>query len=396
MISPFWYIGEKGSFVGSRQTRVGSSEIPQLFPNPEKPTESLSGYDNTAITLYKKKIGEPEPFTYSLPAEMGHFLENKSLELFIRRFSGKKAALEFIQKKIEYEMRKANGEDVRAEDFQTGLYRHNTQYFVDGMIAHCDCIYIGDPGCEKVTVHGITVDLSKPFYIEAKSATKDATKRQPQSYVKGYDFDLLTWQGIPLKHFVQMQFQSSLLQIETGYLALLHNTSEFQVWRVDKDRMWQNRIINIVGKILKYIELEKMPRELAICQADIIELYPHLRDDFISLTGERLKKVLSVCKEYVKADQQEKNWKGKKKDAQDALSVYLKDYTEIRTGSDILAKWQNRNGSESIGVSASIRGKDPFIKYLKKDDKNTYNYLMRKGYIKEGKTSRSVAVKFKG
>lgn len=403
MISPFWYIGDKQSFSGSRETRIGSSEVPAIFVNPEKPTESLAGYDQTAITLYKKKTGEADPFQYNLAAEMGHFLENKAIELFIRRFSGKKTATEFIRKKIEYELLRDSGEDVKAEDYQIGLYRHNTEYFVDGMIAHCDCIYLGDesligkPKKERViTKEGITVDLSKPFYLEAKSARKEATKRQDGRYVKGYDFESTNWQGIPLKHFVQMQYQSSLLNIDVGYLPLLHNTSEFQIWRVDSDDVWKKRIINTVGKMLKHIEMRKIPKEMAICQADIISIYPNLRNDFVTLSGDALEMAKKACMEYVKADNQAKNWTDKKKDAQDAISVLLKDYDEIRDGSDILAKWQLRKGSESIVKIDPANKKDSLLVQLKKNDRNTYNYLDRKGYIKTGNSSRSVSIKFKG
>lgn len=396
----FWYINK--DFTKERSTRIGSSTIPALFPNPENPTESLSGYGNTALTVYQEKIGEKQRDPAGLAAEMGHFLENKALELFIRRFSGKKEASEFIQKKMLYEMKLSAGEDVKAEDFQTGLYRHNTQYYIDGMIAHADCIYIGDesliglPKKERVvTVDGMQVDLSKPFYIEAKSARMMAAKRPGDSIVKGYDKKLTGWHGIPLKHYFQMQDQSALLEIDTGYLALISDTSDFHVWRVDADRKVQKEIIDTVGLMLKAIADRKPPRELAMNQSDITILYPELKKDFIMLNGEKLEAVKKACLEKNKASQQIKNWKGKEKDATDALSVYLKDFSEIRDGSDCLAKWQLREGSEKI-TKPKEAGKDSFIDYLKKNDKPAYRYLVKRGYITTGKDSRFVNVKFKG
>jgi hypothetical protein len=392
MIKNFWYIGQKGTFKETRGARVGASEVPALFPNPEKPTESLAGYDQTALTLYNKKIGEKPPFIPSLAAEMGHFLENKSLELFIRQFFGADLAKEFIKQKILYEMAEGSKEP---ESFQVGLFRHNTEYYSDGMIVHPDLIYLGDPGAEKITVNGITVDKSKPFYVEAKSARKEATKRRNESFVKGYDFDLTNWQGIPLKHYVQMQFQSAIFQIDTGYLPLLHNTSEFQVWRVDKDKKWQARIINTVGKMLKYIEMKVPPKEMAICLSDIISLYPNLRNDFITVTGEKAERIKEICKIAKKADRQIKNWQAQKKDASDALSVEMKDYDEIKDGSETLVKWRKLSGRESIGLPKEITGKLSFLKYLKLNDKVGYNYIVRKEWLKTGKDSRSVDIKFK-
>lgn len=402
MINNYWYIGQKGKFKDTRSARVGASDCPALFPNPEKPTESLAGYDQTALTLYHKKTGEKPPYIPSLAAEMGHFLENKALELFIRQFFGKELATEFIEKKIVYEMRSRVLSPTRIEnpeDYQVGLLRHNTEYYHDGMIVHPDLIYLGDPDIpdeeKKITVNGITVDKSKPFYVEAKSARKEATKRRENTFVKGYDFDVTNWQGIPLKHYVQMQYQSALLEIDTGYLPLLHNTSEFQVWKVDRDKKWQKQIINTVGKMLKYIDMRKPPKEMAICLADIVSLYPTLKNDFITVSGDKAEKIKSICAEAEKADKQIKNWQDVKKDCTDALAVHMKDFDCIMDGSDVLVKWRKLSGRESIGLPKEITGKLSFLKWLKLNDKTGYNYIVRKGWLKVGKDSRSVDIKYK-
>lgn len=396
MISNFWYINQKGTFKETRGARVGASEISQLFPNPEKPTESLAGYEQTALTLYHKKTGDKPPYIPSLAAEMGHFLENKSLELFIRQFFGKELATEFIEKKIIYEMR----EGENPEDYQVGLFRHNTEYYHDGMIVHPDLIYLGDPDIpedeKKVTVNGITVDKSKPFYVESKSARKEATKRRNDSQVKGYDFDVTNHQGIPLKHYLQMQFQSAIFEIPVGYLSLLHNTSEFQVWRVEKDKKWQSRIINTVGKMLKHIEMKVPPKEMAICLSDIVSLYGSWKDDFISVSGEEAKKITRLCSVYNHANDQIKKWNAQKKDAQDALGVKLGNYSEIRCGSESLVKWGKKSASEKIGLEKEVKGKLSVLKWLKLNKKRVYNYLVRNDLILKTKESRSPSIKYKG
>lgn len=404
----FWYINK--DFTKERSTRIGSSTIPALFPNPENPTESLAGYGNTALTVYQEKIGEKQRDPVGLAAEMGHFLENKSLELFIRRFSSRLDGSDFISAKQEWEriskderlMKIQPDYAKRIEHYQHTHYKHNTQYYIDGMIAHPDCVYIGDPSLvglpkkERVkTVDGIEVDMSKPFIIEAKSARMMAAKRPDGSLVKGYDKKLTSWQGIPLKHYFQIQFQLALFEIDVAYLALISDTSDFHVWRIDADRGYQKHIIDTVGLMLKAIENRIPPRELAMNQSDITILYPELKKDFIMLNGEKLEAVKKACIEKWKASQQIKNWKGKEKDATDALAVYLKDYAEIRDGSECLAKWQERKGSESI-TKPDEAGKDSMIDYLKKNDKPAYRYLIKRGYITTGKDTRFVKVKFKG
>jgi len=384
MIQNYTYIT---NFEKSREMRMGASDVPALIPNPEKPTESLAGYDNTAVTKYYEKIDGKE-WTYSLPAEMGHFLENKSLELFIRTFFDSEIAKEFIKQKMLYEM----SDRTDPEKHQVGLFRHNVEYIVDGMVVHPDMIYLGEEGAGKVTVNGITVDKSKPFYVEAKSARQESVKRG-DSLVKGYDFDLTDWKGIPLKHYVQMQYGMGLFEVETGYLPLLYNTSEFQVWKIDEDKKWQQRIFNVVGKMLEYLRLRKPPKELSICQADIVQMYPDIKKDFLTVSGDLADKLLEIKEEYKKAVQQKKNWESVEKDCLDAMSVYLKDYDSLMIGSDTIAKWRINSARESIGLDKEVTGKLSFIKWLELNDKQTFSYLKRKGYLKIGQESRTVKIK---
>ncbi len=401
---PFWYIPTQG-FTEDRKTRFGSSDLPKCIPNPEKPTESLAGYEQTAITLWKEKRGLIGRSPAGLSAEMGHYLESKALELFIRRFAGYEEGQKFIAGKTEYEMKnKLFPGETSISIFQHPLFKHNTQYYNDDMIAHPDCVYVPPDTIKveyeidhKVKHEGIIVDFSKPFIIEAKSAQFFAAKRRDNTIVKGYDFDSLTWHGIPLKHYVQIQFQLALFQIDVAYLALIYDTSKFQIWRVDANEKWQARIIDLVGRMIKHIQDGTMPKKLAMNKADIMEIYPKIDKDYVMLSGESLDTTKGLCKEFRHAEQQEKNWKSKKEDAKDALAVMLKAYGELREGSEVLAKWGIRKGSWSIGKPLGVdeKNKDSFLVWMKKNDLNAYKYFERKGFIKQGKDSRNVSIKFK-
>lgn len=407
MITNYWYIGQNGKFTDTRGTRIGASEVSKLIPDPERPTESLAGYGKTAITVFNEKIGQGKDFTGNLASEMGHEHENKALELFVRQFFGYDLALELKIKKQEYEnnLKWAELKNLplpNPEKYQVALFRHNTEYYIDGMIVHPDLIYLGDPELLNAprnerykTVNGIRVDFAKPFYVEAKSATKDATKRRTGVFNKGYDFKLTNWQGIPLKHFVQMQFQGALYQVDTGYLTLLHNTSEHQVWKVDKDKKWTKRIINIVGAMIRHIELKKMPLEMSICLADIIENYKTLNGDFLNVSGEKAKKIREICELEKSAKQHIKKYKNLITDCQDALAVYLKDYDCIMDGSEVLVKWKKTKGKRSIGIDKEIKGKLSVLDWLELNDKTAIRYLDKRGYLKTGKPSRSIDVKLK-
>lgn len=410
MISKFWFIGDHADFYTSRSGKMGASDVPACITNPENPTESLAGYDRTALTVYQEKSGEVErSFDSNFNTEMGHHNENKSIEWLVRFVWSHEEGLRLRILKERYEAdveiaRIENKPIPSARDYQTGgPFLHSVQYYVDGMIAHPDLLFIGVPELKGkkerfVTYNGVRFDLSKPFLVEGKSAKKYAAKRPHGSMVKGYDFDLMTWQGIPLKHYMQIQFQEALFQIPVCYLALIHDTSDFQIWKIDADKKTQGNIMDIVGKMVKHIELKTMPRELAMNGADVQIMYPDVSDDFIDISGwseDRQKLIMKALKQNIESNQQQKNWKAKEVDSKDTLSVLMKEHGEIRKGSEKLAVWEFRKGSFSL-QKIDKKSKVSFLNQMKKNDPVTYKYLERKGYIGEGKGSRHVAIKWKG
>lgn len=394
---------DKTKFHEARAGRIGASDIPAILPDPERPTQSLSGYGRTAITVYHEKRGELEREPAGLPAEMGHYLENKSSELFIRRFWGVDDALRFRARKEQFESRP----DAHAINYQSPPWHHSTAYHYDGMIVHPDVVYdpatdlcFLDENSEKikgVTKEGVKFNWYEPALIECKSARMMATKRPHDSFVRGYDFKLTGWQGIPLKHYVQIQYQLALMQVKTAYLALIYDTSGFQVWKVDANKKWQNRIIDITGRMIKHIKTGKPPRELAMNAADVKDIYPRLDHDYCTVIGENEERAKEACLSYQKAANQEKKWKAVKQDAQDAAAVLLRDSQELRAGSESLFQWQEKRGSERlIKLNADKGDKSAWLVWLKKNDPPAYRYLMRKGYISEGTNSRYVKFKWKG
>ncbi len=152
MRSDFWYINDKLDFHASRSGRIGSSDTPALISDPENPVESLAGYGRTSLTVYQEKRGEIEREPAGLPAEIGHYDENKTLELMIRPILGYETALRFRLKKEQFE---ADTEIARIEkkplpsarDYQLPgcPFLHSTEFYNDEVIAHPDCLYVGNP-----------------------------------------------------------------------------------------------------------------------------------------------------------------------------------------------------------------------------------------------------------
>jgi hypothetical protein len=313
----------------------------------------------------------------------------KSLEIFIRTFADHKFSDAFVTQSRNYDMMAQTNQNVDARHFQGGVFHHHAQYYRDGMIAHPDALY--DPSTafytpSKKTAHGIAVSFDKPFLVEAKSASYWSAKRPEGSIVKGYDPQLKTWQGIPLAHYMQIQFQLALFEIDTAYLSLLHNTNQYDVWKINANRKHQGRLIDLAGAMVRRIETDTPPADMAMNAQDIMDLYPNVGDDFVILNGEERDKAVEIAREYVQADKQEKRWKAKKEDAKDAMAVMLKDRPELRDGDGIIAKWRNTGGGERIKALSEIKA----------DDLVTYRYLKRKQLINEAKVGRTVNVSWKG
>ena len=385
-MTKYWYI--TGDFLAERKRRIGASDIPALIPNPDKPTESLAGYGRTPVTVWQEKTGRLDREPPGLPAEMGHYLEGKAVELFIRTFSGADMARAHYRDRASYDF--IVGEKAAAA-YQKTPYRHNVQFHRDGMIVHPDAVY--DPALwwdgaalDKVTKQGITVDTSKPFLIEAKSASYWSAKRPEGSVVNGYDPKLKTWHGIPLGHYMQIQFQLALMEVDVAYLSLIHNTNQWDVWQIRANKRHQGKLIDLAGTMVKRIETDTPPSDLAMNTDDIKALYPEVGEDFVTLAGPERDTAVEIAKSYQHADRQEKRWKERKSDAQDAMAVLLKDRPELRDGEGVIAKWQKKSGAERVVALKTIKNEHPLA----------YKYLKRNKLLQTSKDSRTVTIPWKG
>lgn len=388
-MTPYWYI--ENDFFEQRSKRIGASEVSALIPNPEKPNESLAGYDRTAVTVWQEKTGRKAPDPAGLPAEMGHWNEVKAIELFLRGIDPEMSR-EYRASRLRFERAQEDAPATSPRDYQTTPLRHNTQWYNDSFIVHPDGIWeppksrgiLYEPGGD--TAHGYAIDLAEPFLVEAKTASYWAAKRRAGSLVSGYDFDLRTWQGIPLKHYVQIQFQLACMDVEVAYLPLLYDSASFHVWEIRRDRKTGDQLIDLAGRMAWHIQHDEPPKELAINALDISTLYPTLSDDFSFTTDPAEREaLLTAARAAQRAAGQEKVWKAKKEDANDALAVLLKDRKELRIELDgevvPVVKWIEKKGGERIAGLKEI-AKTPGAE-------DTVRAL---GLVKQGEPSRYVTV----
>ena len=383
-MNPFWYISD--NFHTARSKRIGASEISSCIPNPEKPGESLSGYGNTAITLWQEKTGRKERDQAGLHAEMGNWNEPKNIELFLRGID-RPLGLEYLQSRLEYELLKEHGTKPNPEKYQTTPCKHHAQWYNDFAICHPDGIWVPpSPETPKIKAHGLKIDLSKPFIIEAKNASYWSAKRRNGSHHTGFDYELKTWQGIPLKFYVQIQYQLEALDVNVAYLPLLSDSANQHTWIIGRNRKWGKKLFELASRMKWHIDNDKPPKDLAISIDDVCTLYPTINDDFRLVTGDDGEKITELARTYKHADEQAKLWDNRKKDAASALSVYLSDTKELRTNIDgeivPVAKWVERKGSERIEA----------LKTIKEEKPEVYKYLDKKGCLSTSEASRSVKV----
>lgn len=410
------------NFHKSRETRIGASEIAWCIPHPVNQFESLAAYTDpttkkrhacTALDLYNEKIN-PTPWEYNFPADMGHYLEGKALYEFISDFISRDIATEFLKgyqaykiENDEFMRANNNGECLNPEPFNTTPFKHNTEAAIDSGVAHGDCLYVpmtgdemgskidkmmGVPNKHIIKKNGLTIDLSKPALIEAKSAQLLSVQSRKKDVFKGYDLTLKKWEGIPLKVYFQLQYQMWLYKVGVCYLTLIFNTSEKHYWQIKANKPHQRDLAQYASLMKQCIDNRRSPKELVMNAKDISSLYPDIKDDFREVSGEELTELLEVVDMRGKADTQEKAWKRKKEDAEQRMSIHLKDTGMIKgivDGSlETIAKWKiTKSSKRTMGLSEIGE---------REDSKKLLKYLEKNKLIKKTAESKKPAVVFKG
>lgn len=374
------------NFHKSRSTLIGSSDIAALIQHPEK-TESLAGYERTALTVWEEKTGRTKREPAGFAAEMGHVLEPYVLREFIRNnqkvnsvgdaLQSNDIAQSFYRGYILCELDKSDDGYKTAPDTQTTDYLHHTEAITDYGVAHADCI-----------------NLNKKIIIEAKSGSYWPVDRKDDKY-KGYDFTLKEWHGIPLANYYQIQYQAAIyqeaynVQIDTAYLALIYDTNKYQDWEIRINRRVQERLIELAHYMKTCIEKDIPPKMLAMNAKDIQIMYPKINEDFRHVSGDELTAALSASRQAAEAAKQIKAWKQTEEDAKNMLAVLLKDNKKLQgmVDGDIvdIAAWQERGESERILGLEEI-----------KKDKRLYNYVLKNELIKKIEASRFIKIKYKG
>lgn len=395
------------NFEKSRKNRIGASDVPWLIPHPIRQIESLAAYTddkgnrhaNTANDLYEMKVNNIKSES-GFPAEMGHYLEGRILREFIADNIDSKIADDFFRGYMMHKMdQDAQKTAINPEPYNNTPFKHNTEAEAGWGVAHGDIVYHTDYsmtkklGLEKdwiIKKNGLIIDLSKPFLIEAKSARYWSARRKEDPY-NGYDLDLYTWQGIPLRIYFQCQFQMLLYDVDVCYVALLFDTSSKHYWQIQANKKHQDELQQLAMYMKKCIDTKTPPKDLLMNSKDIRALYPEIKEDFKEVKDDELKTIIQTAKKYIEAKEQEKAWKEKKEQYEDTISIHLKD-TQLLKGNINgmfldLAKWKETGGGEYTMSLKDIRSRE--------DAQTIERYLKRKKLIKQSQKNRKPSIMIK-
>jgi hypothetical protein len=402
-------------FHKSREAKIGASDIPHLIPHPEIQTESLAAYTKdgkrypcTALDLYNEKLN-PSPWEYNFPAEMGHYLEGRALYEFISDNISHDIARDFLRGYQMHKMEQDTGPGaVNPEPFNNTPFKHNTEAVTDYGVAHGDCLYdptdkmlVNKPSSvgvmitanHKLKINNLTIDLSKPFLIQAKSANNYSVQARKHDQYRGYDLDLLEWQGLPLKVYFQEQYEMLMYNVDMAYVALIYNTNSKHYWQIKVNKKHQRDLIQIASYMKTCIDNRTPPRELLMNSKDIAKLYPEIKDDFREVQGEELTELLQIARERHEAADHEKRWKSKKDDCDERMSIHLRDTEKLKgvVGDRLqtIAVWSKRKGAEKVMALGSIK------KLEGAESKRIINYLKKNNLITKGDDTKSPKVVIK-
>jgi hypothetical protein len=385
-------------FHKSRAGRIGASDVPALIPHPIKQVESLAAYTDdkhqrhamTALDLYNAKINN-EYSPSGFQAEIGHWLEGKAIHAFITDNIDNSTAKDFLRGYMMHKIEQDNSKEaVNPEPYNNTPFKHNTEVQNDYGVAHADCVYDPSFGIDmpkwfleefkgksnkgevKIKSNGLIIDLTKPFLIEAKTANYFSARRKEDPYT-GYDLDLHEWHGVPLKVYMQTQFQMHLYKVDVCYVVLIFNTSSKHYWQIKYNKKHATELEQLAQYMKKCIDEKTPPKNLLMNAKDIQALFPAIQEDFKEIKGDELNTILKIAIDENEASEQEKIWKRKKEQCAEMMAIHLKD-TKVLKGNvggmivDI-ARWKETGGSERVMGLGDIGKRDDadtIIKYLKK------------------------------
>jgi predicted phage-related endonuclease len=259
---------------------------------------------------------------------------------------------------------KRYGEDV-ADDFlsakrrgrSTGPFKSDTECRHPERkycLAHADLL-----------VDGVLDMPGEPFLVEAKTAGMMSGKRREGKIFTGYDPDDLTAQGIPDAVYLQVQWQLYVYGIQTAYVAVLIDTSDYREYGpIIADARVQEKCLALAERFWNLMEANTPPAPET--WDDVVSLFPTQTDTTAMISGDDESRVREMIARDKVAAAKIKDYEAEREDIKNAIGILIGENAVLASGEgDILAKTSEQS-RESVSL-AKLKKDAPEIEQALRD-----------------------------
>ena len=240
---------------------IGASDIPII----------LGLTKTTAMDLWLQKTGRAVGFLGNEKSEWGHLHEGPVLYKRIKNEAGLKTAYKFLVDYTRNMFDRGPGWKPKTEYHPFTECRHSE---FPWMIAHADCVKINPvPSYSSLKQY--------PKIIEAKSGSRFANLRREE--MDGYDSKDPTQSGLPMKTYVQVQWQEATYDIQDAIVCALIDTNNFYTFNVPGNKQIQAKLIEIGSRFMRCLvkDIPPTPRTFG----DIGKLFPEINNNRLTIMG---------------------------------------------------------------------------------------------------------------
>jgi predicted phage-related endonuclease len=289
-MNDFKFIKNESEFHKNRQSIIGASDIPIIL--------GLSTF-TTPYDLYRQKLGLDKNFYGNNATRWGNLHEMNILGSYIEEKTNYDTSLKFkIDYLKNYKLRKPN-------------YKPPTKYFAFTEFYH--------PDFKFAMCHPDLIDIENEINIEAKSGRQFASFKRDG--MDGFDKSDNTESGIPLKYFLQIQWQMLCTGIHHTTLRALIDTSDELNYEIKYNKKIAEKLIEAASRFQWHIVNQKEP--MPVNKSDIEKLYPETQDKTSYLLGSDSELALKMVDRKKFLSDRKNKIEDELEDINNALFVYI-------------------------------------------------------------------------
>lgn len=332
-LNDFKFILNEESFHKSRLKNLGASDFPILL--------GLSKFC-TPYELWRIKSGRQEPFQGNESTKWGHNLEPVILGSYIREVESDYWEQEFL---IDYFLNK----NERRFD-----YKPRTFFYPFTEFYH--------PDIPWAVSHPDMIDLHRDCNIEAKSGRRFANIRRNE--MDGFNTDCSDESGIPLKYYVQIQWQMLCSGLDKTILRALIDNEELS-YEINANKKIQEKLIDIGSRFMFCLKKDQEP--MPINSDDIKKIFPMVQEKTAYLIGSESEFANKMKDRKIFLSEKVKKYQDEIDDINNSLMILIGENKYLYDENNVKICSQTSFEKESISLK-DLKSKKPDIYENLKND----------------------------